>query len=73
MWTLWNTAVFAVFQVPCGRVLCVHRDDSVHIVFDRSNMFNHMETRKTPLRMRVLEKEGYQSGAPLEKIVPGPS
>ncbi len=34
MWALWKTALFAVFQVPCGRVLCVRRDGSVHIVSD---------------------------------------
>jgi len=52
MWTLWKTAVFAVFQVPCGRVLCVHRDGSVHIVFDRAKMFNHVETRTLALTIR---------------------
>ncbi len=58
MWTLWKTAVFAVFQVPCGRVLCVHRDGSVHIVFGRSNIFNNVETRKTPLRIREPRNQG---------------
>ena len=73
MWTLWKTAVFAVFQVPWGRVLCVLRDGSVHIVFDRSKILNTIETRKTPLRIRLLEQGGYQNGAPLDKIVPGAS
>jgi hypothetical protein len=43
MWALWKTAFFAVFQVPCGRVLCVHRDGSVHIVFDLAKIFNNLE------------------------------
>ena len=43
MWTLWKTAVFAVFQVPCGRVLCVLMDGGVHIVFDRSKIFNNFQ------------------------------
>jgi hypothetical protein len=29
-----NLAFFARFPNPCGRVLCVHRGGSVHIVFD---------------------------------------
>jgi hypothetical protein len=58
MWALWKTALFAVFQVPCGRVLCVHRDDSVHIVFFGAKSFKHVETRRTPLRCGVLEKGG---------------
>jgi hypothetical protein len=28
------------FQTPVGRVLCVHRGGSVHIVFDLAKMFN---------------------------------
>ena len=29
VWALWETVFCAVFQVPRGRVLRVHRDDSV--------------------------------------------
>jgi hypothetical protein len=58
MWTLWKTAFVAVFQVPCGRVRCVHRDDSVHIVFDRAELFNNVEPRRTALRSPDVQNEG---------------
>jgi hypothetical protein len=37
VWALLKTVVSAVFKVTCGRVLCVHRDGSVHTVFDRAS------------------------------------
>ena len=57
MWALWKTALFAVFQVSCGRVLCVHRDDSVHIVFDRTKSFNNVETQMAS-RSPTMENQG---------------
>ena len=30
MWELWKSAFYALFQGPCGRVLCVHRSGSFH-------------------------------------------
>jgi hypothetical protein len=47
VWALWKTAVCAVFQVPCGRVLCVHRDGSVHTVFHCASFGNNGEARKS--------------------------
>ena len=37
-----NLAFFARFPNPCGRVLCVHRGGSVHIVFDLAEMFDRV-------------------------------
>ena len=39
-----KTVFFAVFKVTCGRVLCVHRDGSVHTLFDCSNAVKAVET-----------------------------
>src|SRR2546422_7264827 len=64
MWALWKTALFAVFQVPCGRVLCVHTDGSVHIVFVGAKIFKHVEPRSDSVAVRVVEKGGYQSSGP---------
>src|SRR5262249_14338673 len=30
VWELWESAFCALFQGPCGRVLCVHRSGSFH-------------------------------------------
>ena len=38
-----KTAFCAVFKVTCGRVLCVHRDVSVHTLFDCSNAVKAVE------------------------------
>ena len=70
MWALWNLAFFARFPNPCGRVLCVHRGGSVHIVFDVAESFNGVIT-SGPVRAAKTGDTGV--AAPLEKIAPGAS
>jgi hypothetical protein len=50
-----NLAFFARFPNPCGRVLCVHRRGSVHIVFNVAEVVNGMITSGT---MRVAKEGG---------------
>ena len=50
-----KTAVFAVFKVTCGRVLCVHRDVSVHTLFDRSNTVKDREPVPSDAGLSELE------------------
>jgi len=74
MWTLWKTAVFAVFQVPCGRVLCVHRDDSVHIVFNRATdrsvdvsdtpRHDRADASRSSVYRRAIEQDGVVAKPP---------
>jgi hypothetical protein len=64
MWALWESALFALFQLPCGRVLCVHREVSVHIVFGLSKMFKHVARRTMLLMMPVVQTGGSQVATP---------
>ena len=48
VWALWETAFCAGFQVPRGRVLRVHRDDSVHALCRRAPL----ERGRTDLAQR---------------------
>src|SRR5919198_4585775 len=59
-----NLAFGARFPNLCGRVLCVHRGGSVHIVFTPANICLPVETWTTPLTADALEKGGYQSSHP---------
>jgi PAS domain-containing protein len=46
----------AVFQVTCGRVLCVHRDVSVHALFGSAKSFTpSVEPLKSPVMRREPE------------------
>ena len=52
-----NLAFLARFPNPCGRVLCVHRGGSVHIVFDVAKSFNGVTTSGTmrTAKLRIPE------------------
>ena len=56
------------FPSRCGRVLCVHRGGSVHIVFDRAEIFKGVITSGT---MRVAKKGDTAVAAPSRKSLLG--
>ena len=55
VWALLKTAFLAVFKVTCGRVLCVHRDVSVHTLFDGSGIVKNREPVQSDAGLSELE------------------
>jgi len=55
VWALWK--LFCSFQVPCGRVLRVHRDGSVHTVFHCPKFSDHVEARQDDDRATCLTEQ----------------